>query len=360
MAVALPGAGWVAIDGCEIGEAKILSALVKRFERPGDRVLAFFLTHPHDDHVGGVPELLEEYRPDEVWVTARTPEGPHLVEVTRSRLRSLERQPTSVKLIGRGVWAAMKAISEWELRTGRRVRSGVDGAPVLLPGSQVSARICAPASGAHLDRLFAELEQGERGRANEASLVLELLFGQTRLVFGGDLPRFPTGRTTPVPTGWNATMTHHPDMKTHAFLKVPHHGSAEAHHDDLMAGPGHGRAWAVTPFDSQRLPRLDGSDGVNRLLAWQTPLHLTRPPAAWLVQGAGPSVARAGIRDRAGAQPTGDSFADAGVDIRPPRASTSPFDPVWAFAYDDRGVCRGRWYGRDALAVEQLGGTGGP
>ncbi|MBX3273144.1 MAG: MBL fold metallo-hydrolase [Sandaracinaceae bacterium] len=124
IAVALPGADWIVVDGCEVGGASVTAAILRAYLRSGDEQRAFFLTHPHDDHVGGVPELLERHRPDAVWLTAKAPHGPHLLEVCRAWLTKLEARPTSDGLRARGVHGALKAI-----RAGKRAPAEGSRAP---------------------------------------------------------------------------------------------------------------------------------------------------------------------------------------------------------------------------------------
>jgi hypothetical protein len=70
-------------------------------------------------------------------------------------------------------------------------------------------------------------------RANHLSTVVEVVFGATRLVLGGDLPTLESNSTTRVPAGWDLVMDRHPSLGAHHGLKLPHHGSAEAHHESL-------------------------------------------------------------------------------------------------------------------------------
>lgn len=91
----------------------------------------------------------------------------------------------------------------------------------------------------------------------------------------GDLPRTLNGRV--LPTGWDPLMERAPWLGEHHALKVPHHGSAEAIHAVAMGG-GDGRAWALTPYNSARLPRVTDMDGLPEILRRVSPVHLTDVP----------------------------------------------------------------------------------
>jgi hypothetical protein len=199
-----------------------------------------------------------------------------------------------------------------------------------------------------------------RDEANGLSTVVELLFGETPVVLAGDLPRYYPGSEQPVATGWDLVMSRHPHLGDHTAMKLPHHGSAEAFHPMLMcAADGKKRAWIATPFNSSRLPRVTEVDGLPSLLQVEPTVHLTALSASRRVQAAvvDGRVTLGQLEARTKAQPTGQPFLDAGIDIRPGTA-LGPLDPVWCIAFDATQSIVGRWrwrYGSEsrALAIEQ-------
>jgi hypothetical protein len=191
-----------------------------------------------------------------------------------------------------------------------------------------------------------------RRHANHISAVVEIDYGDARIVLGGDLPRYLAGNTR-VEIGWDHVLAQHAHLGDHVMLKIPHHGSREAHHPDLMTMAEAQRAWCVTPYNSSRLPRLTAGDGIDLLLQSTPSVFLTAIPASKLVQAQQPDPGRvhfSQLRARTDMQRTGDHFLDAGVDIRPGSAC-GPLDAVWCFAVDENGALRGHWRGAAALEV---------
>jgi glyoxylase-like metal-dependent hydrolase (beta-lactamase superfamily II) len=102
IAIALPQRDWVLIDSCQIAGQPIMGAVFRRFARPNDVVRALVLTHPHDDHAGGFAKMVEEVRPERLVVTAKRPEGPHLVSCASAWLRDIERSASPTKNLSSG------------------------------------------------------------------------------------------------------------------------------------------------------------------------------------------------------------------------------------------------------------------
>jgi len=358
IAMALPGrAGWVVVDGSAVDSRSIPAELIEHYvgrEAYPDTVAAFVLTHPHDDHVKGVPVFLERFPPRSAWVTAERPEGPHLLQVCEAMIAELRARPRSEQDRLRGVRAAYVGLARWEDSADHDLGCAVDGATIDLEGCSVELRVRAPHPCAELTKILGELANGARKRANEASVVLEVVFGETRLVLGGDLPRVLTKKTlheieraAPLETGWDRVLEAYPQLLGHHMLKLAHHGSAAAWHAGLMTPPPRrDRDWVVTPFNSSGLPR---AEIMPSLVGKQSPIHVSHPPSAWSDPGSSRIQASA-IRRRAKVEATGDPFADAAEDIRP-RPPQEPLDPVWAFAYDDAGRLCGLWRGESALQV---------
>jgi hypothetical protein len=352
IAVALPGAGWMLVDGCTMESGEIpLESIVTRFRAPkDDPVLAMVLTHPHEDHVGGFAELVELFDPMTIAVAGSGTGKPDLRSIMSAQI-ARARAGGSDRIRAGSVLGALLAIEGWEAAHPGGVVPLRDGAALPLPGTQATVVARAP-EGTSLQGF---LSAPRMNQANHFSLVLEVEYDGARVVLTGDLPRYLPGTNTPVPTGWDSVIASNPHLGGHAVLKIPHHGSAEAMHPTLMpvAAPA-SRAWPVTPYNSSRLPRVADLEGMPRLLSQQPSILLTALPTSRSLQAntAAPGVVSfSQLASRVAAQPTGHAFLDsAGVDVTPGDAG-EPLDPVWCVAIDRAANVIGRWRGRSALEI---------
>jgi|GEM_PF-2528315 len=356
IAVALPERGWMLVDGCSTADRRFpLEAILQQWRMTDDDpVEAMVLTHPHEDHVEGVAELIEALSPKQVAVTTGSTPGSTLLQVVQALIRNSTDGSTRTGLLAAKVMAAFEAIEVWERAHPGGLRGLVDGR-LLLSGAMVQVHARSPDQ-AGVDGFLLSKDLGRRLRssANHLSVVLEVCFGSLRLVLTGDLPHLERRGGSPVPTGWQAVASRHPHLVNHQGLKVPHHGSAEAMHPGWMTHQSAPRrAWLVTPYNSSGLPRLARMDGLPHLLAHEEEVLLTALPASKSRQASstgGHRVQLAQLVDRLAHQKAGTSFLDGGTVIKAGTA-VEPLDPVWCVAFDQDGQIQGRWHGRAALAV---------
>ncbi|EYF03111.1 MBL fold metallo-hydrolase [Chondromyces apiculatus] len=351
IAVALPGAGWLLIDGCTTGldgRGLPLEAIVNRWRAPtDDPVVAMVLTHPHEDHVGGFAEVIDALSPQCIGLLS----PPGFSESGSIREKLGDPRAGRAERIRRGSErAALIAIQRWaEAQPGRQVLALHEG--VTLPAGSSPVQVVARAP----DEAVARLGLLPSQDANHLSVVLEIAHGTSRTVLASDLPRYFTNTTRPVRTGWDLVMSRYDFLGDHAVLKVPHHGSAAAMHPDLMPqAAGTQRAWCVTPHNRAKLPRVADLDGLPRMLERQSSVLLTAVPASKRVQAPEehPGTVRLSqLAARMASQRTGAPFVDAaGVHVAPGNAY-EPLDPLWCMAVDQHGTLVSRWRGRVAIEV---------
>jgi beta-lactamase superfamily II metal-dependent hydrolase len=163
-AAALRSGAWTGlVDGGPSGsEAAVRAALAKLGVRRLDTLV---ISHLHADHIGGLPALVQRYRPRRAWVAGR---------VTGSLAAALRRAGTVVK----------------QARRGTTARFGKAKASVLAPG-------------------------GLSGDANTDSIVLLLQAGGRQVVFTGDSSAGGEAAA-------GASLARGPPVDV---LKVSHHGS---------------------------------------------------------------------------------------------------------------------------------------
>jgi competence protein ComEC len=153
----------------DIGEDVVAPYLWDRNIRRADVVA---LSHAHDDHIGGLPALVADFRPRELW-TGATPDSP--------------------------AWRALRD---------RSVKLGVRIMPLLAPQR-------FPWGGAEIEILAPFDDYVPRGEpSNDDSLVMRITFGKHSFLLCGDAERPIENR-----------MLWENELHADDVLKVGHHGS---------------------------------------------------------------------------------------------------------------------------------------
>ncbi|MFQ6616175.1 MAG: DNA internalization-related competence protein ComEC/Rec2 [Fidelibacterota bacterium] len=148
-----------------------------------DRVDLLIMTHPHNDHIGGVETVLEEMKVSEIWDTHST----HSSQVYESIRRKLSRLSVSYRRVQPGEWQT--TFSPLHIF-------------VLYPDSARASR---------------------EKNVNNTSLVVKLLYGQTSILLLGDLES--EGDREILSIG---------ELIQSDVMKVGHHGSRTGTSDELL------------------------------------------------------------------------------------------------------------------------------
>jgi competence protein ComEC len=162
----------------DIGEEVVSPALWARGIRHLDAVA---LTHAHSDHMGGLPAVLRDFHPTELWVGNNPPV------------------------------AAYTALLDEAAHLGVAVRSLRAGDAMQLGAAEV--RVLAP---------FRDYEPGAEP-ANNDSLVLHVAYGETSVLLEGDAEA-PIEQAMLSESGLQSTL-----------LKVGHHGSISSTRPEFLA-----------------------------------------------------------------------------------------------------------------------------
>lgn len=174
----IPAFGGGARAQLDIGEDVVAPYL---WERSIRRVDVIAISHAHDDHIGGIPALVNDFRPAEIWSGA-TPENP--------------------------LWAAVRS---------RATQSGAVIKPLLAPAHFVFG-------GAEIE-VLAPLPDyvPESTPRNNDSLVLRIRYGKRSFLLTGDAER-------PIEQ-W--MLTEH-EIEATDVLKVAHHGSRTSSTEEFL------------------------------------------------------------------------------------------------------------------------------
>lgn len=258
------------IDGCATGSGQSaehpLRLIVDRFGDNHGSVSHLILTHPHADHVYGFVELIEQLAPRYIGVTGPDPRQNLVRELS---LVPATEATSALQRRGR-VLTALARVQAWSEAHPDRLCSLSSGVRLQLhDADDIEVVACAP-DAVVLSRWWGDgtLPGVIQHNANALSVVLELRWGTTQLLLGGDLPS--SGET-----GWQRVHATHPSVAQPHVLKVPHHGSRASLHEPVLSTPHDGAAWLVTPFSPSDLPRADDEDGLDQLLGLQSPILLT-------------------------------------------------------------------------------------
>jgi competence protein ComEC len=172
-----PGGENVLIDA---GSRKSARSLVSKLRRLGVRKIDILVaTHPHDDHIGGMSEVIREFEIDKVWDSGYNHGSP----VQRDMLMLLRE----------------RKIRFGRPRPGFVEKIGDANIEVLAPVTPVS---------------------GTQSDANNNSLVLRVSYGEISFLMMGDIEDAGRERAGPFPRS--------------TVLKVSHHGSANGTDEKLM------------------------------------------------------------------------------------------------------------------------------
>lgn len=238
------GAGqWLIVDSCIDQQTKkipVLTYLAQLGVDTSRDVVLVVGTHAHDDHIAGLSRILDECKASTfVCSSALTSEefmatveaDADIERLFRKRIRSEYRKIFEIIENRGAVGSAPTAMRAVELRElwSRRGSEQVPSASAvsLSPSDHAVTRSLQALAGGlakTADRRLITLVD-----PNEFAVAMWVTVGEVSVLLGADLTAGPAG------CGWSAVVSKFfPTDRASAF-KIPHHGSPNAHHDDVWS-----------------------------------------------------------------------------------------------------------------------------
>ncbi len=281
---------WFLVDSCldpnsgEPASLKYLHDLKIDVEQAVELVVA---THWHDDHIRGISKLFKQCQSAEFVISNALRDKEFLT------LTSLYGEPSASKNSGLDEFSEVIQLLESRKKSGMRFnppklatadkllyrgRIEATSGPVEV---KVSALSPSDASILQAGFAFAELltdEKQNRKRfpsptPNHTSVVLWVEVGPHKILLGGDLEK-----TSNPKTGWSVILDESTIISGKAGLfKVPHHGSENAHHDQVWSDLLLNESFAIlSPFGQGKKPLPSRTD-VERLIGLTPHVYATSP-----------------------------------------------------------------------------------
>jgi beta-lactamase superfamily II metal-dependent hydrolase len=243
IAVHVGGGQWLIVDSCvdqhtkQIPVVEYLRRL--RVDLATDVVLVVG-THAHDDHIAGLSRVLalcesatfvcsSALTSEEFLATVEA--DADIERLFRKTIRSEYRRIFDIvdQRDARGTTLpAMRAVELRELWSRPAFQETPAASAIALSPSDLAASRALSAIGAGLAKAT-ERRLMQRVDPNEFAVAMWVTVGDVAMLLGADLTKGPEG------CGWNAVVTRFAPTTRASAFKIPHHGSPNAHHDDVWS-----------------------------------------------------------------------------------------------------------------------------
>jgi len=265
---------WIVIDCCidsQTNRPAPLTYLEEMGVDPARAIRLVLATHWHDDHIGGLADLLEVCPAAAFACSAALMKDEYLGLLHALNKRPLARTGSGINEIYRvfNFLRARRQYPRWALAN--KCVTRIDGAPKIGQFCELIALSPSDAEYARFLQAMASLMPKHRTRnfripdidQNDLSVAAWVRFESDDILLGADLEEH--GRSD---RGWTAVISSAERPKGRAAIfKIAHHGSKTGHHDGIWTALLASSPVAVlTPWNrGKKLPKVSDRDRIMRL-----------------------------------------------------------------------------------------------
>lgn len=264
---------WVIIDSCVdvlSGEPAALTYLKKINVDLSESIKLLIATHWHDDHIRGLAKIVQS-SPNARFVCSAAIETKDFISLVKAYMRNILENKKGVEEFNE----ILEILNQRRVLPGVAVQDtllykaslNIDGEPIEVSIFSLSPSDYAViASKIQIAKLLELKKEPMRSLLpvdpNYASIVVAIRIKDKSILLGSDLQERADDRT-----GWSVILksSYYAKNKSSVF-KVPHHGSANAHHPHVWIQMLEDQAYAVvTPFSRVRGEGLPKESDVTRI-----------------------------------------------------------------------------------------------
>ena len=276
--VHIGNAEWILVDSCMNPETKqpaAMSYLTALGLKPTEAVRLIAVTHWHDDHIGGIAKLVEACPEAGVACSAALRRADILEfvisqEAAAGALGSGLDELRTILMLARNriVWAKANLVLY------PRPPRGIPTVMALSPSED--------AAGRSIEALIEAATQqpvtlARRYRApegpNGGSVAISIRESDVAVLLGADLET-----SANIETGWDAVLKHSkPDVPA-SLVKLPHHGSRNAHHDAFWSDLAEDQVVAIVTPWVKGARFLPTQQDLSRIRAFTDRAYITAMP----------------------------------------------------------------------------------
>jgi hypothetical protein len=272
------GGEWVVVDSC-LNPVTGAPASLSYFEQIGVSprdVRLVVVTHWDDDHVRGITDVVTACENATVAVSGALGRGDHLqfvlADVPTGAAGTVDELRSVLRICSN---SSRLVFAQANLPLHPQVPGTPGVVTALSPSTDSIARGITELSEAAAQRK-SDLKRRYRApdKPNEASVVTFIADGDVAVLLGADLER-----TANPNAGWDAVLANARPARPADVVKVAHHGSEDAHHEDVWDQMTSSNALAIVTPLANGPNRLPGPADVERLLAVTSDVVLTAVPS---------------------------------------------------------------------------------